>query len=75
MTKMSRLADMSEVAHENWNVRTLDRIQHLLQIDEGIAKTLPDHQSVATASDAELTARKKQYAYYRDRILSFGEDV
>ena len=59
MTKMSRLADMSEVAYENWNVRTLDRIQHLLQIDEGIAKTLPDHQSVATASDSAKGGDKK----------------
>ena len=59
MTKMSRLADMREAAHENWNVRTLDRIQHPFQIDEGIAKNLPDHQSVATASDSAKGGDKK----------------
>lgn len=57
---MSRLADMSEVAHENWNVRTLDRIQHLLQIDEGTAKNLPDHRSVATASDSAEDGDKNE---------------
>lgn len=28
-----------------------------------------------TELTAELTARKKQYEYYRDRLLTFGEDV
>ena len=57
---MSRLSDMSEAAHENWNVRTLDRIQHPLQIDEGTAKNLPDHRSVATASDSAEDGDKNE---------------
>lgn len=55
----ARIWYMSEAAHENWNVRTLDRTRHPLQIDEGIARPLPDHKSVATAIDSAKGGDKK----------------
>lgn len=44
-----------------------------LQIQAGIVRTLDAFTSVTSELTSELTARKKQYNYYRDKLLSFEE--
>lgn len=48
-----------------------------LQIQAEIVRILDAFTSLTAELTAELTARKKQYNYYRDKLLSFedGEDV
>tara|TARA_R100001440_G_scaffold40480_1_gene60184 strand:- start:5492 stop:6721 length:1230 start_codon:yes stop_codon:yes gene_type:complete len=45
-----------------------------LQIQAGIVQILDAFTSLTANLTAELTARKKQYNYYRDKLLSFEED-
>jgi len=46
-----------------------------LVIQHEIVKILDTFTTLEVELEAELEARKKQYAYYRDELLTFGEDV
>ena len=46
-----------------------------LPIQEEIVKILDTFTTLEAELEAELEARKKQYEYYRDELLTFGEDV
>lgn len=46
-----------------------------LAIQQEIVKILDTFTTLEAELEAELEARKKQYAYYRDELLTFGEDV
>jgi type I restriction enzyme S subunit len=46
-----------------------------LAIQQEIVKILDIFTTLEAELEAELEARKKQYEYYRDDLLTFGEDV
>ena len=46
-----------------------------LVIQQEIVKILDTFTKLEAELEAELEARKKQYKYYRDELLTFGEDV
>jgi type I restriction enzyme S subunit len=46
-----------------------------LAIQEEIVKILDTFTTLEAELEAELEARKKQYEYYRDELLTFGKDV
>lgn len=46
-----------------------------LEIQQKIVKTLDKFTELEATLEAELGLRKKQYAYYRDKLLTFGDDV
>ena len=46
-----------------------------LTIQQEIVKILDTFTALEAELEAELEARKKQYEYYRDELLTFGEDV
>ena len=46
-----------------------------LAIQQEIVKILDTFTTLEAKLEAELEARKKQYEYYRDELLTFGEDV
>ena len=46
-----------------------------LPIQEEIVRILDKFTALTAELQAELQARRKQYEYYRDRLLTFGEDV
>jgi type I restriction enzyme S subunit len=46
-----------------------------LSIQREIVRILDSFTELATELATELTARKKQYEYYRNELLTFGDDV
>ena len=46
-----------------------------LKIQEKIVQTLDKMTEYATELTSELTSRKKQYSFYRDKLLSFEDEV
>ncbi|OUQ55207.1 hypothetical protein B5E58_12660 [Tyzzerella sp. An114] len=46
-----------------------------LPIQEEIVRILDNFTKLTTELTTELTARKKQYEYYRDKLLNFNEEV
>ena len=46
-----------------------------LPVQEEIVRILDTFTSLTAELTAELTARRKQYEYYRDSLLTFGDDV
>lgn len=46
-----------------------------LPIQQEIVRILDTFTNFTAELTAELTARRKQYEYYRDELLTFGEDV
>lgn len=46
-----------------------------LEIQEKIIQTLDKFTDYVTELTSELTSRKKQYSYYRDKLLSFEDEV
>lgn len=46
-----------------------------LPVQEEIVRILDTFTELAAELTAELTARKKQYEYYRDELLKFGDEV
>lgn len=46
-----------------------------LAIQEEIARILDNFIELETELETELEARKKQYEYYRDKLLTFGDEV
>lgn len=46
-----------------------------LEIQNEIVQTLDKFTSLEAELEAELEARRKQYEYYRDSLLTFGDDV
>lgn len=46
-----------------------------LEIQEKIVQTLDEFTDYVTELTSELTSRKKQYSYYRDKLLSFEDEV
>ena len=46
-----------------------------LEIQEKIVQTLDKMTEYVTELTSELTSRKKQYSFYRDKLLSFEEEV
>ena len=46
-----------------------------LEVQREIVRILDKFTSLTAELTAELTARRKQYAYYRDKLLTFGDDV
>ncbi len=74
---------------EPWNISTGGTISRLyndninkikiplppLAVQEEIVKILDNFTELTAELTAELSARKKQYEYYREQLLSFGDDV
>lgn len=46
-----------------------------LSIQQEIVRILDTFTNLTAELTAELTARRKQYEYYRDELLTFGEDI
>ena len=46
-----------------------------LAVQQEIVKILDTFTALEAELEAELEARKKQYEYYRDELLTFGDDV
>lgn len=46
-----------------------------LPVQEEIVRILDNFTNLTAELTAELTARKQQYEYYRDELLTFGDDV
>ena len=46
-----------------------------LPVQEEIVRVLDNFTELTVELTVELTARKKQYEYYRERLLTFGDDV
>ena len=46
-----------------------------LEVQREIVRILDLFTNLTAELTAELTARKKQYEYYRDKLLNFGDDV
>lgn len=46
-----------------------------LEIQREIVRILDNFTELSAELSAELKARKKQYEYYRDQLLTFGDDV
>ena len=46
-----------------------------LSVQQEIVRILDKFTSLETELEAELEARRKQYEYYRDELLTFGDDV
>lgn len=46
-----------------------------LPIQQEIVRILDTFTNLTAELTAELTARRKQYEYYRDELMTFGEDV
>lgn len=46
-----------------------------LPIQQEIVRILDTFTNLTAELTAELTARRKQYEYYRDELLTFGEDI
>ena len=46
-----------------------------LEIQREIVRILDNFTELTAKLTAELTARKKQYAYYREHLLTFGDDI
>ena len=46
-----------------------------LPVQEEFVRIFDNFTNLTAELTAELTARKKQYEYYRDELLTFGEDV
>lgn len=46
-----------------------------LKVQEEIVRILDKFTTLEAELTAELTARKKQYEYYRRKLLTFGEDI
>ena len=46
-----------------------------LEIQEKIVQTLDKFTNYVTELTSELTSRKKQYSFYRDKLLSFEDEV
>ena len=46
-----------------------------LEIQEKIVQTLDKMTEYATELTSELTSRNKQYSYYRDKLLSFEDEI
>ena len=46
-----------------------------LEVQHEIVRILDLFTNLTAELTAELTARKKQYEYYRDKLLNFGDDV
>lgn len=46
-----------------------------LEVQREIVRILDHFTELTTELATELAARKKQYEYYRDQLLTFGEDV
>ena len=46
-----------------------------LEVQKEIVRVLEAFSGLITELTAELTARKKQYEYYRNRVLSFGNNI
>ena len=51
-----------------------DNLEKSLAIQSEIVRILDKFSALTAELTAELTVRKKQYAYYRDQLLSFDED-
>ena len=46
-----------------------------MPVQREIVRILDNFTELTAELSAELTARKKQYEYYRDKLLTFGKDV
>lgn len=46
-----------------------------LEVQQEIVRILDQFTKLTAELIAELTARRKQYEYYRDKLLTFGDDV
>ncbi|MFZ7233977.1 restriction endonuclease subunit S [Avibacterium avium] len=50
-------------------------IPHLLSVQKEIARILDAFTALTSELTSELTLRQKQYQHYRDKLLTFGDNV
>ncbi len=73
--------DVTKVVKGNIPKITQQNLRHFLipvpplAIQQEIVKILDTFTTLEAELEAELEARKKQYEYYRDELLTFGEDA
>ena len=70
-----KLKSLGEGTQSNLNAKKIKKFKipiPPLPIQQEIVKILDKFTQLAVELEAELTARKKQYEYYRDKLLSFG---
>jgi type I restriction enzyme S subunit len=80
---LNYILDITEIGHSGGsipqltvpNVKTIKIPIPPLAIQQEIVKILDTFTALEAELEAELEARKKQYEYYRDELLTFGEDV
>ena len=46
-----------------------------IEVQEELVRILDSFTNLSSELESELSARKKQYEYYRDKLLSFGDEV
>ena len=77
LAKGTKVIDVSatDMAKIKFPIPCPDNSKKSLEIQAEIVRILDAMTAHTAELTAELTARKKQYDYYRDKLLSFEEDV
>jgi len=73
-----KLKSLGEGTQSNLNAKKVKNFKipiPPLTIQKEIVKILDNFTRLEAELEAELEARKKQYEYYREELLSFGDDV
>lgn len=72
MSNVYMVADYSR----HWSKMKVEKIPiPPLEVQREIVRILDQFTELTAELTAELTTRKKQYEYYRDELLTFGDDV
>lgn len=80
---LNYILDITEILHSGGSIPqlTVPNVKKIkipvppLPVQEEIVRILDAFTALEAELEAELEARKQQYAYYRDELLSFGDDV
>ena len=80
---LNYVLDVTEIGHSGGSIPqlTVPNVKKILipipplEIQAEIVRILDTFTALTAELTAELTDRKKQYNYYRDRLLNFGDEV